>query len=213
MNHISDVFHILDYVGTIAFAVSGSMVAIKKQVDLFGVILLGMITAVGGGICRDLFLGRIPPRIFENKGLLFIAFLIAVFVFIVAYFGRKLYQKSEEKVDRINNIFDAVGLGVFTVTGMRVGIDEGIKDIVFLVFLGCMTGIGGGLLRDLIVNEIPFVLKKYVYAVASIVGGISYYVLLYLQVSDQLAMVISVSLVFCIRMLATHYRWNLPKVN
>lgn len=207
-----DIFSLLEILGTIAFAISGAMVAIKKKVDIFGVLLLGLTTAVGGGIFRDVLLGDVPPRIFQSRYILVIALLSALMVFLVAYFAGKAYHEKEELVDKINNIFDAMGLGVFTVTGMRVAMNTGTTDVVFIIFLGALTGIGGGLIRDLMVNEIPFVLKKYVYAVASILGGICYIVFLQMGLTDTISMIISVVVVFVTRILATVFRWNLPRV-
>ncbi len=201
----------IEILGTIAFAISGSMVAIRKRVDLFGVVLLGMTTAVGGGITRDIMLGNTPPRIFSSLNILLIAFLTALFVFLVAYYAREDYYKNHETVDRINNIFDAFGLGLFTVTGMKVAAEAGIENVVILVFFGAVTGIGGGLIRDLMVNQIPFVLKKHIYAVASIVGGFCYYFLKEYVAPDTVAVVISILVVVVLRMLATIFKWNLPR--
>lgn len=207
-----NVLNIIEILGTIAFAVSGAMVAIRKQVDLFGVILLGMTTAVGGGITRDVLLGDTPPRVFQALQILAIAFFTSLLVFLIAYFFQDRYQKNHLMVDRVNNIFDALGLGLFTVMGMDVAAGAGIQNMIILVFFGAVTGIGGGLLRDLMVNEIPFVLKKHVYAVASLTGGTCYYVMERYFVPDKVSVVISIAVVVMLRMLATRYRWNLPKV-
>ncbi len=208
-----NVLSIIEILGTIAFSISGAMAAIRKQVDLFGVILLGMTTAVGGGVTRDIMLGYTPPRIFQALPLLGIAFLSSLGVFLVAYFFQDKYQKNHVMVDRINNIFDALGLGLFTVMGMDVAAAGGNEHIVVLVFFGAVTGIGGGLLRDLMVNEIPFVLKKHIYAVASIAGGIGYYVMGHCAVPRTVSVVLSITIVVVLRMLATKYHWNLPKVD
>nr|WP_297940354.1 TRIC cation channel family protein [uncultured Lachnoclostridium sp.] len=213
MNTITmNVLSSIEILGTIAFAISGAMVAVRKQVDLFGVILLGMTTAVGGGMTRDVMLGYTPPRIFEALPMLAIAFVSSLIVFLLAFFSHDIYQKNQQTVDRINNIFDALGLGLFTVTGMDVAAGTGIQDMVILVFFGVVTGTGGGLIRDLMVSEIPFVLKKHIYAVASIAGGIAYYIMGKCKVSVNLAVVITIIIVVLLRMLATKYRWNLPKV-
>lgn len=207
-----DIFSILEVLGTIAFAISGAMVAIEKKVDIFGVLLLGLTTAVGGGILRDVLLGYVPPRIFQSRYILLLALISSLIVFLVAYFAGAEYHNKEDFVDKINNVFDAMGLGAFTVTGMRVAMNTGTEDVVFIIFLGVLTGIGGGLIRDLMVDEIPFVLKKYVYAVASICGGLCYWYLLKFGFADNIAMVFSIVLVFGIRIMATIFRWNLPKV-
>lgn len=207
-----NVLNIIEILGTIAFAVSGAMIAVRKQVDLFGVILLGMTTAVGGGITRDVLLGHTPPRIFQTLPILAIAFITSLIVFLLAYFSHDMYQKNQQTVDRINNIFDALGLGLFTVMGMDVAAGTGIQNMVILVFFGVVTGTGGGLIRDLMVNEIPYVLKKHVYAVASIAGGIAYYIMGRYNVSETIAVVMAITIVVVLRMLATKYRWNLPRV-
>lgn len=207
-----NVLNIIEVLGTIAFAVSGAMIAVRKQVDLFGVILLGMTTAVGGGITRDVLLGYTPPRIFQTLPILAIAFVTSLIVFLLAYFSHDMYQKNQQTVDRINNIFDALGLGLFTVMGMDVAAGTGIQNMVILVFFGLVTGTGGGLIRDLMVNEIPYVLKKHVYAVASIAGGIAYYIMGKCNVSETIAVVMAITIVVVLRMLATKYRWNLPRV-
>lgn len=206
-----NVLSAIEILGTIAFAISGSMIAIRKRVDLFGVLLLGMTTAVGGGITRDIMLGNTPPRIFHCLDILLIALLSSLLVFLIAYYAREKYQKNLELADRINNIFDAFGLGLFTVTGMNVAAEAEIENCVILVFFGALTGIGGGLLRDLMVNQIPFVLKKHIYAVAAIAGGFCYYFLKEYVISDTPSAIISILLVVMLRMLATIYRWNLPK--
>lgn len=207
-----NVLNIIEILGTIAFAVSGAMVAIRKHVDLFGVILLGMTTAVGGGITRDVLLGHTPPRIFLAVHILAVAFVSSLVVFLIAYFSQESYQKNRVTVDKINNIFDALGLGLFTVMGMDVAAGTGIQNMVILLFFGAVTGIGGGLLRDLMVNEIPFVLKKHIYAVASLAGGTCYYIMERCFVPENVSVVITIIVVVSLRMLATKYRWNLPKV-
>lgn len=204
---------VTEILGTIAFAVSGAMVSIEKKMDIFGVIILGIVTAVGGGIFRDIMLGNTPPRIFDSMYILLIAFLTSIFVFLVAYFEREKYFKNHKSVDRVINFFDACGLGLFTVTGMKVAQEAGISECVLLVFFGLLTGTGGGMIRDLLVNEIPFVLKKHVYAVASLAGGFSYYFMSHYLLPDAFAVVFAINLVVILRMLATYFCWDLPKVD
>ena len=208
----TDLFHILDGIGTVAFAISGAMVAIEKKADIFGVCLMGLTTAVGGGMIRDIMLGETPPRIFQAHGTLLLALVTALIVFAIAYFARDIYSRQQVVVDKVNNVFDAMGLGVFTVTGMRIAMESGATDMVLVIFLGAVTGIGGGLLRDLVLNEIPFIMKKHVYAVASICGGFCYWFLVNSPMLDDYAMVISVLVVFVLRICATIFLWNLPKV-
>lgn len=213
MDWIKNFFIILELLGTISFAISGSMTAIKKGADFFGVLFLGVLTAVGGGVFRDMVLGIVPPTAFVDKRYVAFAFITSMFLFLIVRCHQEEYLKNQEKVNHINNIFDAMGLGVFTVIGVQTTQSSGYGSNLFLcLFLGLITGIGGGLLRDMIVNEIPFVLKKRVYAFASLSGAF-----LYLQINwafpfmPMIASIFSVLLIFTIRMLATYFRWDLPK--
>ena len=208
-----DIIFIVEIIGTIAFASSGAMVAVRKKLDLFGVIVLGVITAVGGGMIRDIMIGNTPPNMFKNPVYVFTAF---VTVFILFILFRKwpflLGSRHLETYEKIMNFLDAIGLGAFTVIGIDTGVEAGYGDYFFLIiFLGVVTGIGGGILRDIMAGETPYVLKKHIYAVASIEGALLYALLLKVTDSD-IAMIASALLVVVIRMLASHYRWNLPSI-
>lgn len=213
MEFESVIYFVVEIIGTVAFATSGAMVAINKRVDIFGVLVLSSVTALGGGCIRDILIGTLPPRMFSDYRYVMVSVIVATLVFIIAYIFRDLYQKSQKAVDSINNIFDAAGLGVFTVTGVQVAIDSGFKmNGILVVCLGVITGIGGGILRDVMLREIPFVLKKRIYALASIAGGIAYYNLYLANIGRTKAIIISVALTFVIRMLATIFRLDLPRV-
>lgn len=207
------VYFIVEIIGTIAFATSGAMVAINKRVDIFGVLVLSSVTALGGGCIRDILIGTLPPRMFSDYRYVTVSVIVATIVFVIAYIFRDLYQKSQKTVDSVNNIFDAVGLGVFTVTGVQVAIDSGFKmNSILAVCLGVITGIGGGILRDVMLREIPFVLKKRIYALASIAGGVVYYNLCLINFGRTKSIIISVAVTFVIRILATIFKLDLPKV-
>lgn len=205
------VFHSLEWVGVVAFAVSGAMAAVRKRVDLFGVLLLGVLTALGGGVLRDVLLGELPPKMFASPEFVAAAALAAVLVFGIARRFRRQFEQRAALIEAINNVFDALGLGAFTVTGTRVAMAAGHSDAFFVVCLGVITGIGGGVLRDLMTQEIPMVLRKHIYAVASILGGCAYYYLLYFGVDESVSAFCGVLLVFAVRVLATLFRWNLPR--
>lgn len=206
-------FSILEIAGTVSFAISGAMAALEKKVDLFGVIVLGITTALAGGIFRDMLVGRVPPAAFSDGTYMKIAFVTSVIVFLAAWIFSDKYVNKIEIIDTINNIFDAAGLGAFTITGAKVAMSMGYTDnSFFVIFLGMVTGVGGGILRDLMIGEIPFILRKRIYAVASLLGGCVYYVLLSKDVADMTAAFIGIGIVFGLRMLATIFRWNLPKV-
>ncbi len=207
------IYFIVEILGTVAFATSGAMVAINKRVDIFGVLVLSSITALGGGCIRDILIGTLPPRMFSDYRYVAVAVTVSLFVFVVAYAFRNQYQKSQKIVDSVNNVFDAVGLGIFTVTGVQVAIESGFKmNSILAVCLGVITGIGGGVLRDVMLREIPFVLKKRIYALASIAGGVVYYNMYLGGVSRTLSIIVAVAVTFVIRLLATIFKLNLPKV-
>ncbi len=205
-------FSILEIAGTVSFAISGAMAALEKKVDLFGVIVLGITTALAGGIFRDMLVGRVPPAAFSDGTYMKIAFVTSVIVFLAAWMFSDKYVNNIQVIDTINNIFDAAGLGAFTITGAKVAMSMGYMDnSFFVIFLGMVTGVGGGIIRDLMIGEIPFILRKRIYAVASLLGGCIYYVLLLKNVADMTAAFIGIGIVFSLRMLATIFRWNLPK--
>lgn len=213
MNLSELIEYILEMVGTVSFAISGSMVAIKKRVDVFGVVVLGVMTALGGGIVRDILIGHLPPAMFSDYRYVLVAVITSVAVFIIAYIFRDLYQRSEKSVDTVNNIFDALGLGVFTVMGAKVAISSGFTvNGILVVCLAVVTGVGGGLIRDVMLMEIPFVLKKRIYAVASILGGTAYHLMYVHSVDTEIATAVSVLIVFSVRILATVFKLDLPKV-
>lgn len=207
------VFIVLEVLGTIAFAVSGAMVALQRRLDGFGVLFLGLTTALGGGCLRDVLLGRIPSAMFSHPLYAVVALATALTVFLLAYCRRTGFFGHLEQIDRVNNIFDALGLGVFTVIGVRTCVAMGFGQNAFLcIFLGLITGVGGGVLRDMMSREIPMVLCRRVYAIASIIGGAAYF-LLRTPLQESTAALTGVILVFAIRMLATHYRWSLPRIS
>ncbi len=204
---------IMEWIGTVAFCVSGSLVAIRCGFDLFGVITVGGITAVGGGILRDILLGDLPPQVFFNPVIVLVAVITALLVFIIAYINSKKFEGFREKIERINILFDALGLAAFTVTGTEIACASGFSDKLLLsVTAGVITGVGGGILRDVLVNEKPYVLTKHIYAVASIIGSVVYYFAGVYFSQKLWGTIISVGLTILIRLLAAKFHWKLPKV-
>lgn len=204
---------ITEWIGTISFAVSGSLVAIRHNLDLFGVATVGTITAIGGGVMRDTMIGATPPKIFSNPLILLVAVAASIIVFLITYFYRKNFKELSEKIDSINVLFDALGLASFTIAGTEVACLASFKENVLLVItLGVITGVGGGILRDVLVNEKPYILTKHIYAVVSILGASLYY-LISVQLNYKVFATVFV-LVFTvlIRSLAAKYRWKLPKI-
>ncbi len=202
---------ILEVLGTIAFAASSAIIGIKRGSDFFGVIFLGLTAAVGGGILRDVLIGNIPPNAFRNEIYILIATLTSVLVFILVALFHGRFDSLHLYFDWLINSFDAVGLGIFTINGMNVAFAHH-EEPFLIVFVGMITGVGGGILRDVMLNDIPFVLRKHIYAVAALLGGIAYYLLLTYHVPQQFSLFFCVFLIFAIRMLATKYKWNLPRI-
>lgn len=204
---------ILNTIGIIAFSISGAMVAIDEELDLFGVIFLGIITSMGGGITRDILLGQLPPQMFNSPFNIVTSTTTSLLVFMIAYITRDYYRKHTVEIDKLNNIFDAVGLGVFTIAGMQIAISSGFSNNrILLVCLGVITGVGGGLIRDIIVNRKPIIFARHIYAVASIIGACTYVFTLNHGVSDTFSTLVGIIVIFIIRMLAATFKWNLPRI-
>ncbi len=203
-----------ELIGTIAFAASGAMLAIDRKLDLFGVIFLGAITACGGGIMRDIILGSFPPAAFRNPIFVLVAAITSILVFLFAYLKEQRYWQQRDRIDHYINLLDAIGLGIFSVIGAEVAMNRGYSDNMFLcMMMGMSTGVGGGILRDLLSRSIPAVLKKRIYAVASIAGAAVYYAMVCANLSNPLSMLGGMITTVIIRMLATHYLWDLPIVH
>lgn len=208
---MDEVLFVLELIGAAAFAVSGAMAAIEKRADIFGVLFLAVTTALGGGVIRDVLIGRIPPVMFVSYWYLLISVAAALAVFIDAYLRSEKYKLHLDKLDAVNNIFDAIGLAVFTVSGMNAAMPVS-DNIILVLFVGMCTGVGGGMLRDVMTNTMPKVLRKRVYAVASLLGGGLYYAMYALGANQLASIGCGMLLVFALRLFATIYKWNLPSV-
>ena len=207
-----DLTFVLEMIGTVAFALSGAMVAIQKRLDLLGILVLGITTAVGGGMIRDLIIGIHPPMMFVKPIYVVVSAIFILILFLIIKVNHSSPKFLESALyETLFNLMDAIGLGVFTVVGVNSVMTNDMNHILFLkIFLGVITGVGGGLIRDMMANETPGILRKHVYACASIVGAVCY-IILYDWLRSGTAMVLSVILVVVIRVLAKHYVWNLPK--
>lgn len=203
----------MELVGTVAFSASGAAMAIRKGMDLFGVCVLGVITAVGGGMMRDVILGMVPSALLSPVYVM-TACLTALALFLgFSVCQRGLQGNLKTLSDQILLLMDAVGLGIFTVVGVNTGIQHGYAHELFLlVFLGTLTGVGGGLLRDVLAGEPPSILVRHIYACASIGGALSY-IWAGRHLGSLPALILSPALVVLIRILAARYRWNLPRIS
>ena len=201
-------FVAFEILGTIAFAVSGAVVAISKKMDIFGVAILGMTTAVGGGILRDLILGITPPAAFQSPGYALTSIAVSMLVFLPPV--RRLLHWNEKLYDTALLLFDAIGLGIFTVIGVQTAyIATGELNAFLAIFVGVVTGCGGGVMRDVFAGSPPSIFVKHFYATASLLGAVA--CLLLWNIGQMPAMLIGAAVTLTLRLLAAHYRWSLPK--
>jgi len=194
---------ILDYLGTAAFAITGASKAIEHKADIFGIIVLATVVGVAGGITRDVIFGRFPTAFSDP-----IYIVITVIVGIVMFF---LYSYFKKRMN-VWLVFDAIGLGVFSIIGASIAYQIVGLDFLPIMFGGVITAIGGGILRDVFVRDIPIVFVKEVYAVASLIGIVVFYAVLSSGVDMQVASIIGIVVATGIRLLAMKYNWNLPRV-
>ena len=200
---------ILQLLGTVAFAVSGAMTALHKQMDMLGVTVLGLITAVGGGMVRDVLLGQTPPAIFSDPVTVLTAVAASILVFSPAV--RRRLLKTRRIYDLTLRLADSLGLGIFTVIGAQTACGVLEQNNWFTIaFLGTMTGVGGGVLRDVLAGDLPYIFRKHIYALASLFGALVW-VALHRWWNDTAALLLGVAVIVAVRLLAAHYRWSLPK--
>ena len=200
---------IIESICVVAFAISGALVAIDKKMDIFGVTILGLTTSIGGGIIRDLILDITPPMSLRHPRIAIIAIVTSLIFFIP--FIRKKIQEEEKIYNILMFITDSLGLGLFTVIGVQTAINNGFADNYFLqVFVGVLSGVGGGVLRDVLAGNRPYIFIKHFYATAALIGAIIC-VVLWNILGSLPSMLISAAVIFILRVLAAHYHWELPK--
>lgn len=195
---------LIDVLGTIAFAVSGVFAGMQKKLDVFGVLIVAFITAIGGGTIRDMMIGDLPVSWIRNINYSLIIICTVVFVIIFKDTISKNFQKTLL-------VFDSVGLGFFTILGVQKGIDFNLEPGI-CVALGTVTGCFGGVIRDVSLNNIPLIFEKEIYATACIIGGSIYILFSHLNINVELNEAISIFTVFLIRILSVWYDWRLPSI-
>ena len=199
-----------EILGTVAFSASGAMIGVRKNMDLLGIAVLGLVTAAGGGVIRDLVLGIHPPMLFLNPIYAILALVTAIVMFFPNV--RRFSEEKQLIYNRVHFFMDTIGLAVFTVSGIRTAYDISHDYSTFLlVFVGVITGVGGGVLRDVLAGEPPYIFVKHFYASPCVVGSIVCLVL-WESVGRIPAMLIGSAVIMILRWLAAHYRWNLPHV-
>lgn len=203
--------NLIEWLGIAAFAVAGAMVGIDKKLDVFGVIICGITTSIGGGIIRDVLLGLTPPRMFVDFTYLVFSSICSFAVFVIVKSLKEVYIKNHRHIENIINVFDALGIGVFAVVGSQIAIDAGhLSNPFIVIFSGAISCIGGGMLRDITCADIPFFFKKRIYALACIAGALTYY-LAYVYLNNLTAIILGFTVTVVIRLLATYFKWNMPK--
>lgn len=213
MDFADILFFAAEIIGTIAFSVAGSLVAIRRELDIFGTVVVGSVTAVGGGCLRDILLGNLPPTMFRVPVYAVIAASVAILVFLIEYIFPAEKILASKKYEFVVNIFDALGLAIFVVVGINSAESCNFGDNAFLsICVGVLTGVGGGVIRDLLVKTVPMILRKQVYALPAIIGGIMYYFMDQAGTNEIVSVVVTIVFIMTIRILAAVLKWNLPKI-
>lgn len=197
------VLYVFDLIGTAAFAMSGALLGIKKEMDIYGMAVLAFVTGVGGGTFRDIILDKVPPFVFTDFNYIIVIFAAT----FIVYFMNSIVSKSKPLM--ILNVVDAIGLGVFTCIGASTAMDLHI-GWYGVVFFGLVTATLGGMIRDVLAGEVPFVLKKEVYASASIIGGLLFLLLDYVNISREFNILITSAVVTFIRLFTMYKNIHLP---
>jgi uncharacterized membrane protein YeiH len=197
----TDFLYIIDILGTISFAVSGAFLAMEKKLDPFGVLVLSFVTAIGGGTLRDMMIGNLPVSWLTNSTATIVIFSSAV---VTLFFGRYL-----KHLTTMLFLFDALGLGLFTIVGINLAIEKDFSMGVCIT-LGTITACFGGVVRDVLLNNIPLLFRKEIYAMACIAGGIIYFLLRKTTLDGDLVTVLCILIIFTIRVFAVRYKLSLP---
>ncbi|WP_026841675.1 trimeric intracellular cation channel family protein [Citrifermentans bremense] len=196
------IIYAFDLLGTVAFAASGALAGVRRGMDLLGVIVLGIVTATGGGVMRDVLLNDTPPFCFKNELYLYLAVAASVVVFLT--------PRSFERMNRAMLLLDALGLGTFLVIGTSKALQFNL-GLMGAIIMGVMTATCGGLVRDLLSNQIPLILQREIYASACVVGGALFYFLHFTEVPNTVNLTVSAVTVIAIRCAALVKGWQLPR--
>ncbi len=197
------VFHLLDLLGTASFAISGATIAMNKKMDPFGVFIIAFVTAVGGGTLRDILIDRNPVTWMSDLTYVYLIFFSVV---IAILFRSKMRYLSKSLL-----LFDTIGLGIFTIIGTEIGIQNNFHPVIS-VSLGMMTATFGGVIRDTLVNDIPVIFHKEIYATPCIIGAIAFLLLNDIGISSGINYIITIAIVIAIRLVAVIYKLRLPPI-
>ena len=198
-----ELIYLLDILGTFAFAISGALVASDKKFDLFGVIIIAFVTAVGGGMLRDVLMNAHPINWIGDLNYLWTILSAVILTF--------LFKSKIAPLSKTMFLFDTIGLGVFTLLGLQKGLSYNLHPIIALI-MGMISAVFGGVLRDVLTNKIPLIFEKEIYASACLAGGMTYLLLSYLHFSENIIFVISALVIVVIRVVAVKFHLQLPKI-
>jgi uncharacterized membrane protein YeiH len=199
-----EIVYVLDILGTFAFAISGALVALDKKFDIFGVIIIAFVTAVGGGMLRDVLINAHPINWIGDLNYLYTIFSAVLFTFLfkskIAYLSKTMF------------LFDTIGISVFTLLGLQKGLSYELHPLVALI-MGMISAVFGGVLRDVLTAKIPLIFEKEIYASACLVGGLTYLVLNYFKLDESINFMISAFVVITIRAVAVKFSLELPRIH
>ncbi|MBW8201074.1 trimeric intracellular cation channel family protein [Flagellimonas abyssi] len=196
-------YQTIDILGTIAFAISGVLVAMEKRLDLFGVLIIAFVTAIGGGTLRDLLIGNTPVGWMHD-----LTYVITIFISVVFAI---LFVNKLKYLRKSLFLFDTIGIGLYTMVGVEKGLEAQLLPII-CIFLGTMTACFGGVIRDILCNEIPVIFHKEIYATACILGALSYFLIIQFPVKDEYAYIAAILVVILLRLLAVRFKISLPSI-
>lgn len=197
------VIYVIDILGTFAFAVSGALVALDKKFDMFGVLIIAFVTAVGGGMLRDVLIDAHPINWIGNLDYLYTIFIAVVFTF--------LFKSKIAHLSKTMFLFDTIGISVFTLLGLEKGLSFNLHPIIALI-MGVISAVFGGVLRDVLTNKVPLIFEKEIYASACLAGGVIYLILNYFKVEENINFIISAAVVIIIRAIVVRFHLELPKI-
>lgn len=195
------IFNIWDLAGTAAFAISGALFAINKKMDGFGIFVIAFVTAVGGGTLRDVLINTFPITWMSDLNYIYIIFVSVILAI--------LFRKKIGYLSRSLFLFDAIGLGIFTIIGTEIGLQHDFHPII-CISLGMITATFGGVIRDTLSNESPLIFHREIYATACIIGATTYILLNYLQLEVWVNQLLTTLMVITVRLIAVRFKWQLP---
>ena len=199
-----NLIYTIDILGTFAFAISGSLVASDKKFDIFGVLIIAFVTAVGGGMLRDILINAHPINWIGDLNYIWTIFLAVFLTFLfkskIAFLSKTLF------------LFDTIGISVFTLLGLQKGLSFDLHPFISII-MGMVSAVFGGVLRDVLTNKIPLIFKKEIYASACLAGGLSYLILNLVSIPKEINFIISASVIIIIRLISVKYELELPKIN